>query len=56
MPSRPAILRRYLALAPGALPDIPIDRHAPLSEFERIAPEFPVFRVAPADAESAQRR
>ena len=43
--ARPAILRRYLALAPGARPHIPVDRHAPLSEFEQIAPQIPVFRI-----------
>ena len=41
----PAILRRYLALAPGARAHIPIDRHAPLEQFERIAPQIPVFRI-----------
>jgi hypothetical protein len=43
--ARPAILRRYLAVAPGARPHIPVDRHAPLSEFEQIAPQIPVFRI-----------
>ena len=43
--ARPAILRRYLAVAPGARPHIPVDRHAPLQEFERIAPQVPVFRI-----------
>ena len=43
--TRAPILRRYLALAPGARPHIPIDRHAPLEAFERIAPEVPVFRI-----------
>jgi hypothetical protein len=47
---RPPILRRYLALAPGARPHIPVDRHAPLEEFEAIAPQIPVFRIAPATA------
>jgi deazaflavin-dependent oxidoreductase (nitroreductase family) len=47
---RPAILRRYLAVAPGARPHIPIDRNASLGEFERIAPLFPVFRLTPAVA------
>jgi hypothetical protein len=42
---RPAILRRYLELAPGARPHIPVDRHAPLEEFARIAPGIPVFRI-----------
>lgn len=52
--SRPAILRRYLALAPGARPHIPVDRHAPLGEFEQIATQFPVFRITtvPAPPES----
>ena len=43
--SRPAILRRYLELAPGARPFFPIDRRAPLSDFERIVDQYPVFRV-----------
>jgi F420H(2)-dependent quinone reductase len=47
--ARPAILRRYLAVAPGARPHISIDRHAPLQEFERIAPQIPVFHIT-ADA------
>jgi hypothetical protein len=45
---RPAILRRYLALAPGARPHIMIDRRAPLEEFERIAPQVPVLRIVTA--------
>jgi hypothetical protein len=45
--ARPAILRRYLEVAPGARPHIPIGRDAPMSEFERIAPMFPVYRVTP---------
>ena len=49
--SRPAILRRYLALAPGARAHIPIDRHAPLEQFERIAPQIPVFRITIATRE-----
>jgi hypothetical protein len=43
---RPAILRRYLALAPGARPHIAIDRHSSLEEFDRIAPQIPVFRIS----------
>jgi hypothetical protein len=42
---RAAILRRYLELAPGARPFFPIDRHAPLSDFEGIAAQYPVFRI-----------
>jgi deazaflavin-dependent oxidoreductase (nitroreductase family) len=45
--SRAPILRRYLALAPGARPHIPVSKDAPLKEFERIAPQIPVFRVTP---------
>ena len=42
---RAAILRRYLELAPGARPFFPIDRRAPLGDFERIVNGYPVFRV-----------
>jgi deazaflavin-dependent oxidoreductase (nitroreductase family) len=50
---RAPILRRYLAVAPGARPHLPVDRHAPLEEFERIAGQFPVFRIIP-DAPRAE--
>ena len=43
--ARVPILRRYLEIAPGARPHIPVDRQAPLAEFERIAARYPVFRV-----------
>jgi deazaflavin-dependent oxidoreductase (nitroreductase family) len=43
--ARPPILRRYLNCAPGARPHIPVDRRVPEEEFERIAPQIPVFRV-----------
>ena len=46
---RPAILRRYLQLAPGARPHIPVDRNASLDEFAAVAPRYPVFRLVPAD-------
>jgi hypothetical protein len=42
---RAPVVRRYLACAPGSRPHIPIDRDAPLEEFERLAPEIPVFRI-----------
>jgi hypothetical protein len=50
--ARAPILRRYLELAPGGRPHIPVDRHTPMAEFERIAAEYPVFRVTsePRDA------
>jgi deazaflavin-dependent oxidoreductase (nitroreductase family) len=47
---RAPILRRYLAVAPGARAHLPVDRHAPLQEFERIADRYPVFRITPAVA------
>ena len=42
---RPPILRRYLEVAPGGRPHIPVDRHAPVEEFERAAPQIPVFSI-----------
>ena len=42
---RPAILRQYLAVAPGARPHIPVDRNAPLSDFLPVAPGIPVFLI-----------
>jgi deazaflavin-dependent oxidoreductase (nitroreductase family) len=42
---KPGILRRYLDLAPGARPHVPVDRHAQLQEFEQVAPRIPVFRL-----------
>lgn len=42
---RPPILKRYLAVAPGARPHIPVDPSAPLSAFESIAADYPVFEV-----------
>ena len=44
---RAPILRHYVAVAPGARLYLPVDRHAPLEEFERIAAQYPVFRIAP---------
>jgi hypothetical protein len=46
--NRAAILRRYLEVGAGARPFFPIDRRAPLSDFERIVEEYPVFRIVPA--------
>lgn len=42
---RAPIIKRYLAVAPGARPHIPVSRKAPLAEFERIAAQHPVFRI-----------
>lgn len=43
---RAPILKAYLQRAPGARPHVPVSKDAPLAEFEKIAPAFPVFRVA----------
>ena len=45
--SRAPILKRYLQLAPGARPHVPVDPHAPLIEFDTVAARYPVFRVVP---------
>ena len=42
---RAPILRRYLALAPGGRPHIPVDRRAALAVFAAVADGYPVFRV-----------
>jgi len=42
---RAPILKAYLKLAPGARPHIPVSKDAPVSEFEKIASKYPVFRV-----------
>lgn len=42
---RAPILKAYLRAAPGARPHIDIDLNAKLSEFAKIAPLYPVFRV-----------
>jgi hypothetical protein len=44
---RAPILKRYLELAPGARPHVPVDRRAAVAEFERIAGDYPVFQVLP---------
>ena len=44
---RAPILKAYLKRAPGARPHVAVDKDAALSEFERIAPAVPVFRVLP---------
>ena len=46
---RAGILRRYLECAPGARAHIPVGRDAPRQEFERIAAQYPVFRVTVLD-------
>jgi hypothetical protein len=45
---RAPILKAYLQIAPGARPHMAIDKDAPITEFEKIAPNYPVFRVGQA--------
>lgn len=42
---RAPILKVYLQRAPGARPHIPVDKDAPLAEFEKIAAAYPAFRL-----------
>jgi len=42
---RAIVLKAYLQRAPGARPHVPVDKDAPLSEFEKVAAAIPVFRV-----------
>ncbi len=42
---RVPILKAYLRRAPGARAHVAVDKDAPLSEFERVAARYPVFRV-----------
>lgn len=44
---RAPVLKAYLKRATSASAHMPIDKDAPLAEFERLAPRFPVFRIAP---------
>lgn len=45
---RAAAIKRYVQVAPGGRPHIPVDRYAPVEAFEAIAAHYPVFRVEPA--------
>jgi deazaflavin-dependent oxidoreductase (nitroreductase family) len=42
---RATILKAYLQRAPGGRPHVPVDKDAPLTKFEKVAADFPVFRV-----------
>jgi deazaflavin-dependent oxidoreductase (nitroreductase family) len=42
---RPPILMAYLKRAPGARPHVPVNKDAALSEFQKVAAAFPVFRL-----------
>jgi F420H(2)-dependent quinone reductase len=42
---RAPILKKYLQRAPGARPHVPVNKNAPIAEFNKVATAFPVFRV-----------
>jgi deazaflavin-dependent oxidoreductase (nitroreductase family) len=42
---RAPVLKDYLRRAPRAGAHMPVEKDAPLAEFERVSPRFPVFRV-----------
>ena len=42
---RAPIIKAFLGHAPGARPHIPVNKDAPVSEFEEIAGKYPVFKV-----------
>ena len=44
---RAPVLKAYLKRATNASAHMPIDKDAPLAEFERVAPRFPVLRIVP---------
>ena len=44
---RAPVLKAYLGRAPNARVHIPVDKDAPLTDFERVVGRFPVFRIAP---------
>ena len=51
---RGPILRRYVDKVPGGRPHIPVDRGAPVAEFQAVAADYPVFVVI-EDADAAPR-
>lgn len=53
--ARAPILRRFLRVAPGARAHVPVDFRAPVTEFEKIAADYPVFRVDARQAEVTAR-
>ena len=42
---RAPVLKAYLQRASGARAHLPVHKDAPLAEFDRVSPRFPVFRV-----------
>jgi hypothetical protein len=55
IPARAPIIKEYVRVAPGARPHIGLDQMAMLADCERVASDFPVFRIVYEDAPSASR-
>jgi hypothetical protein len=51
---RAPVLKAYLQRAPGARPHIKVHKDAPLSEFEKVTAQIPVFRVVSSSPKRAQ--
>jgi deazaflavin-dependent oxidoreductase (nitroreductase family) len=47
---RAPVLKDYLRRAPRAGAHMPVEKDAPLAEFERVSPRFPVFMVVSGQA------
>lgn len=52
---RAPILKAYLQRAPGARFHIPVNKDAPLAEFEKYAAAYPTFRLAASRRDGANR-
>lgn len=52
---RAPIMKNYLRRAPGGRPHIPVDKDAPLEDFEAVAAAFPVFEIHQAEPRSTSR-
>ncbi len=46
---RAPILKAYLRIAPGARPHMPVTKDAPISEFDNVAAQYPVFKLETVD-------
>jgi hypothetical protein len=51
---RAPLLKAYLRKAPNARAHFPVHKDAPLAEFDRVSPRYPVFRVVPRSASATQ--
>ncbi len=47
---RAPIIKKYLQIAPGARPHIPVNKDMPIESFVAIADAYPVFRIVPITA------